>query len=165
MPSKSHPHEHALEYLKMIQETINGYTKNALTLRGSLFAILSVMFISTDGDPKPFYLFAALGLVAGFWLLDGYYNKKRRLFEKLYEIARKEQFDDGLFIMRVNELDELPSGFVNWLERWSKYSSFRSPAAFLFYLPTAAFVVLAIIYEVFFGDRCPCPTCAIPCPK
>ena len=126
--------EHVVKHLEMLQLIINEYPKRSLMLRSSLIVILSSLYFRTaqiklDSE----FSYMVFVLIFLFWLLDGYYRKQHRLYQKLYETTRDKHFPEKIFSMRINKIDTLPEWWITLLNGLEKLTVLLAPPLFIFY--------------------------------
>ena len=94
-----------IEHLKMIQDVIRRMAYNSFLIKGWTVALLTGVFIfSGNTDVKDVYLvLVAVGIVAIFWLLDGYFLAQERIFRHLYNGIRKLEEKQIDFAMDVKK--------------------------------------------------------------
>ena len=105
--------EKVVEHLKMIQAVIDRLGRNSLWVKTwSLALIIAAMALIAKYDVQnPNFVFALGLLVLGFWILDGYFLSRERLFRKVYDDIRVQSDTD--FKMDLLKHRDKPK--CNWL--------------------------------------------------
>ena len=105
--------EKVVEHLKMIQAVIDRLRRNSLWVKTwSLALIIAAMALIAKYDVQnPNFVFALGLLVLGFWILDGYFLSRERLFRKVYDDIRVQSDTD--FKMDLLKHKDKPK--CNWL--------------------------------------------------
>ena len=124
-----------VKHLEMIQGVINRLAHDSFLIKGWSVTILSaaIIFIARSGVQDAWLMLAFLVPVFGFWLLDGYFLSRERIFRGIYDDVRKQDTTD--FSMNIHAQTEKPS--VGWL------SAASSSTLRLFYLMEVIFVLVA----------------------
>lgn len=78
-----------LKHLEFIQSAVNRMANNSFLLKGWAVAIAGALLTFSFKELNPRYVLVSLIAIASFWLLDGYYLSRERLFIKLYDHTRK----------------------------------------------------------------------------
>lgn len=88
------------KHLEMIQNVINRMASNLLFLRGWTITLVTVIFVLGGRNTiDDIYLLSAVPVIVMFWILDGYYMSRERLFRSLYDKVRKQEEADVDFSM------------------------------------------------------------------
>ena len=97
-----------IEHLKMIQDVVRRMAYNSFLIKGWTVALLTGVFIFSDKtDIKDVHLvLVALGIVAIFWILDGYFLAQERIFRHLYNGIRKLEEKEIDFAMNVKKYEK-----------------------------------------------------------
>lgn len=77
------------KHLEFIQAAISRMASNLFYLKGWTITLVSALFAISAKDAKPEYMYIAYLVVFIFWILDGYFLSRERLFRALYEDVRK----------------------------------------------------------------------------
>ena len=125
--------EQKIKHLEFIQGIINRMAGNSFLLKGWSVTLVVALLALTIKEVNPLYVFAALLPILIFWLLDGFFLWKERLFKDLYnEVRFKEnsQIDFSL------ETKELCKGRSTWIR------STISPTLSIFYISLLVIILL-----------------------
>lgn len=97
-----------IEHLKMIQDVVRRMAYNSFLIKGWTVALLTGVFIfSGKTDVKDVYLvLVALGIVAIFWILDGYFLAQERIFRHLYNGIRQLEEEQIDFAMNIKKYEK-----------------------------------------------------------
>lgn len=88
------------KHLEMIQTVINRMANNLLFLRGWTITLVTVIFLLGGRNTiDDIYLLSAVPVIVMFWILDGYYMSRERLFRSLYDKVREQEETDVDFSM------------------------------------------------------------------
>ena len=118
--------EKVVEHLKMTQAVIDRMNRNSFwvkTLSAALI-VAAMVFVAIQGQKYPVVFLMPLTLVAGFWILDGYFLWQERLFREVYNEIRVQSDTD--FEMSPMKHKNRPE--CSWL------SAIFSPTLIIFYL-------------------------------
>jgi len=104
--------EKKLKHLEFIQIIINRMANNSFLLKGWSVTLLTALF--AVGIKELNYLYLVLGCVPVliFWLLDGFFLWKERLFKDLYDEVRIKEDNQIDFSMDTKELCKGKSTWV-----------------------------------------------------
>ena len=94
------------KHLEFIQATINRMANNSFLLKGWSITIVGGILAISFKEVDCRYLYIALAILTFFWLLDGYYLWRERLFVKLYNDARKKKEGEVDFSMDIKEFEQ-----------------------------------------------------------
>lgn len=130
--------ENKQKHLEFIQTVINRMAGNSFLLKGWAISLVAVLFALSVKDSSHGYIFIAYFPVIVFWILDGYFISRERLFRDLYNHVRKLDEKDIDFSMDINGYKEKGNGWV--------YSIFSSTLLF-FYISLVG-VMLIIMYLI-----------------
>ena len=124
-----------LKHLEMVQGVINRLAHDSFLIKGWSITILSaaIIFIARSGVQDAWLILAFLVPVFGFWLLDGYFLSRERIFRGIYDDVRKQDTTD--FGMDLQAQMKKPG--VNWL------SAALSGTLTIFYAMEVVFVLVA----------------------
>lgn len=75
----------AIKYLELIQSVISRLASNSFLIKGWTITIALAGLGAFEANKNAFFLALIIFSTSIFWLLDGYYLRKERLFRKLYE--------------------------------------------------------------------------------
>ena len=93
--------EAKLKHLEMIQAVINRMANNSFLLKGWSVTLTAALFALAAKGSNEDLILLALGLVAMFWGLDGYFLRQERLFRKVYDAVRVKTDDSIDFSMNT----------------------------------------------------------------
>ena len=125
--------EKKLKHLEFIQIIINRMANNSFLLKGWSVTLLTALF--AVGIKELNYLYLVLGCVPVliFWLLDGFFLWKERLFKDLYDEVRIKEDNQIDFSMDTKELCK---GKSTWVR------SIFSTTLLIFYLSLLVIILL-----------------------
>ncbi len=132
--------EQVVKHIEIVQGIINRLAHNSFLIKGWSMAILAagVIFIARTEVQTQYFVFAFLAPVIGFWILDGYFLWKERLFREIYkEISKQENTD---FVMNTRKHKNKPN--CSWL------SSILSIPLIIFYPVEISFVVAVFVFLI-----------------
>jgi len=72
----------------MIQAVINRVSGNSFLLKGWSVVLVSALFALAAGDSERLFLYLACFPAVAFWILDGYFLWRERIFRRLYDRVR-----------------------------------------------------------------------------
>lgn len=103
--------ENKQKHLEFIQAIINRMSGNSFILKGWAVTLIAALFTIFLKDGNHEYFSVLYFPVAIFWILDGYFLSRERLFRSLYDHVR--QLDDAKidFCMDI-------TNFKNWNNSW-----------------------------------------------
>jgi hypothetical protein len=78
----------AIKHIDLIQTTITRMAANSFLLKGWAVTLVSAIFALAAKDANRRYIMVAYFPVILFWLLDGYYLSRERLFRALFDQVR-----------------------------------------------------------------------------
>jgi len=118
--------EKVVEHLKIIQTVINRLNRNSFWVKtlSAVLIVAAMVLVAIQGKKDPVVYLMPLTLVAGFWILDGYFLWQERLFREIYNEIRVQSDTD--FVM--NPLKHKNKPECTWL------SAIFSPTLIIFYL-------------------------------
>lgn len=90
--------ENKRKHLQLVQDVITRMGSNSFLLKGwsisLITAVVGFAVTSNSDKDRAALLLVATGLVAIFWLLDGYYLGQERCYRGLYKgVAKKDETD------------------------------------------------------------------------
>lgn len=91
--------ENKRKHLEMILGVINRMAGNLFYLKGWAITLVAALFALAAKDASPKYIFVAYFPVVMFWVLDGYFLSRERLFRALYDDVRMRDEKDIDFSM------------------------------------------------------------------
>lgn len=118
--------EKVAEHLKMIQAVINRLNRNSFWVKtlSAVLIVAAMVLVAIQGQKSPVVSLMPLTLVAGFWILDGYFLWQERLFREVYNEIRVQSDTD----FEMNPLTQKNKPKSSWL------SAIFSPTLIIFYL-------------------------------
>ncbi len=131
--------ENKLKHLEFIQSAINRMAGYSFLLKGWTVTLVVGLFVLMGKDPNLTHIFICFPILV-FWLLDGYFLSRERLFRVLYDKVRKRKSSQIDFSMDVENLRSKKSKKNSWL--WSIFST----TLFVFYFSLLVIVLLIIIF-------------------
>jgi hypothetical protein len=93
--------ENKRKHLEMIQGVINRMASNLFFLKGWAITLIAAVFALAAKDANPRFIFVAYFPVLIFWVLDGYFLSRERLFRALYDDVRTREEEDIDFSMNT----------------------------------------------------------------
>ncbi len=133
--------ENKVKHLEFIQDCINRMAHNSFMLKGWSITIIAALFALATKDSNPEYIIIAYLPVVIFFVLDGYYLYKERLFIALYDHVRMLNENDVDFSM-----DTRPFQLKTWRHCWR--AGILSIVNFFFYIPLV--IVILIVKSYFY---------------
>ena len=103
--------EAKIKHLEFIQNTIDRMSHNSFLLKGWNITIIGALFALTFKESNIQYLYVSGIITALFWLLDGYFLSRERLFIKLFDNVRKLNESKVDFSMDVKKFQHC----CNWV--------------------------------------------------
>lgn len=127
-------------HLGMIQGVINRLARNSFMLKGWSVLLVSALLAYAANTSEELVLFVAFLPAISFWVLDGYYLWKERLYRDLYNKVRlleKDEIDYRLDVKHIScgEFEK------TWI------GSMVAPATSVFYVMICATIVAVILYS------------------
>jgi hypothetical protein len=98
--------ENKQSHLQMIQGVVNRLSQNSFLLKAWSVVLVSALFALAASDRKVFFIYLSYFPAIAFWVLDGYFLWKERLFRALYDKVRVLNEDDIDFSMDTRELKD-----------------------------------------------------------
>ena len=126
--------ENKRKHLEFIQGAINRMAGDSFFLRGWTITLVTALLALFVKDINHNYIYVVYFPVIIFWILDGYFLSRERLFRALYNHVRKLDEKEIDYSMDTGEYKQDKKN--NWI-----YSMFSSTVLFL-YLPLLAIVSL-----------------------
>ena len=80
--------EAKIKHLEFIQSTINRMANNSFLLKGWSVTLVGGLLALSFKEMNRFYVYVSIAILFFFWVLDGYYLARERLFIKLYDEVR-----------------------------------------------------------------------------
>lgn len=95
--------EAKIKHLEFVQNTIDKMSHDSFLLKGWNIAIISAIFALSFKESDIRYLYISGAVTVLFWLLDGYFLSRERLFIKLFDHVRKLKESKIDFSMSIKE--------------------------------------------------------------
>lgn len=88
--------DRVVKHLEIIQTVINRLGHDSFLVKGWSMAILTagLIFLVREGLELDKFVWLFVISVGGFWILDGYFLRKERLFRKVYDHVRMQKGTD-----------------------------------------------------------------------
>jgi len=131
--------ENKRKHLEMVQGIINRMAGNLFFLKGWAITLSVALFALAAKDTNSKYIVIAYFPVIIFWILDGYFLSKERLFRDLYNDVRKLDEQNVDFSMDTRKYKN------NKRNGWLR--SMLSPTLLWFYIPLIL-IMLIIMYLI-----------------
>lgn len=103
--------DNKLKHLEFIQNVINRMARYSFLLKGWCITLVVALFALMVKDQDSIYIIACFSIFF-FWLLDGYFLWRERLFINLYDETRTRDNDQIDFSMNV---EKFCGGRSTWL--------------------------------------------------
>lgn len=136
-PKDNHPDK--VKHLEFIQAVITRMNTNSFQIKGWTTAIVAAIAAIAIKESTNAYFIIALLVAMCFWALDGFYLYQERLYRKLYEEVRLEDYP--------RNFDMNASVFHGGRARW-RCSTF-SKTMRLFYIP-----IIGILLAFLLANAC-----------
>lgn len=109
--------ENKQKHLEFIQNIINRMSQNSFSLKQWTITIIVVAILFIKNTAPDFIIFIIIPIVI-FWILDGYFLSRERLFRKLYDDVRQmdeKRIDFSMEIRKYtqNKCNEIISSLVS----------------------------------------------------
>lgn len=128
--------EAKIKHLEFIQGVINRTANNSFLLKGWTVTLLTILFIFATEKIKEISfscILIAIFPVFIFWLLDGFFLQKERLFRDLYNEVRTKDENQIDFSLDTKQFEK---------KQENKYvSAFFSKTIWPFYIPLMVTIV------------------------
>jgi len=93
-----------LKHLEFIQSTISRMAGNAFLLKGWAVTLVGALVALSLKEVDSTYLLVSATILFFFWMLDGYYLHREKLFRDIYDLVRVKQEEDVDFNMSFRQL-------------------------------------------------------------
>lgn len=128
--------ENKQKHLELIQKVINRMAGNLFFLRGwTITLIVALLALFVEGE-NPDYIFVAYLPVIIFWVLDGYFLSRERLFRDLYDHVRKLNEQEVDFSMNTSKYKK------KFRNHW--VGAMLSSTLLFFYLPLIVIMLVVM---------------------
>lgn len=133
-------HNDMIQYLQMIQSTIDRMSTTSAIFKGFCATIVSGIFAISFTDTNKWILLLTLVPILFFFMLDVYYLRLEKRFRALYNSVRKgeKEVDFDLTPPATKELK---------IKEAALWYCVKSPSIFLFYIPVFMTSILMIILK------------------
>jgi hypothetical protein len=130
-----------LKYLEMIQAIVSRMAGNSFLIKGWCVTIVAALLALSSKDAEKRFLVVAYYPVLMFWIMDGYFLWRERLFRKLYDQVRTVDENAITFSMDTSSFKNETTFLRAWL----------SLTLILFYgtMILAILIVYQILFQVF----------------
>lgn len=91
--------EAKIKHLEFIQSAITRMASNSFLLKGWAITIVGALLALSLKELDNRYIWISLAALSFFWLLDGYYLSRERMFVALYDHVRNIHHDKTDFSM------------------------------------------------------------------
>jgi len=106
--------ENKRKHLEFIQAAISRMASNLFYLKGWTITLVSALLAISARDTRPEYLYIAYLTAFIFWILDGYFLSRERLFRDLYNDVRKLDEKEIDFSMNTSKYEIYKkNGWIN----------------------------------------------------
>jgi len=126
--------ENKRKHLEFVQNAINRMASNLFFLKGWTITLIAALFALFTKSTNPNYIFIVYFPVVIFWILDGYFLSRERLFRDLYDDISKLGEKEINFSMDTNEYKKNKKN--SWI------CSLFSSTLIFFYLPLLVIILL-----------------------
>jgi len=130
--------ENKIKHLEFIQSIINRMANHSFLMKGWAITLVAALFALASKDANKKYIVIAFLPVIIFWILDGYFLSRERLFRRLYDKVRNLDEKEIDFSMDISKFEERKN---NWF--WSIFSH-----TVLFFYASLVGVMLIISYLI-----------------
>lgn len=133
-------HNDMIQYLQMIQSTIDRMSTTSAIFKGFCATIVSGIFAISFTDINKWILLLTLVPILCFFMLDVYYLRLEKRFRTLYNSVRKgkKEVDFDLTPPATKELK---------IKEAALWYCVKSPSIFLFYIPVFMTSILMIVLK------------------
>ena len=130
-----------LKHLEMIQAIVSRMAGNSFLIKGWCVTIVAALLALSSKDAEKRFLIVAYYPVLMFWIMDGYFLWRERLFRKLYDQVRTVDENAITFSMDTSSFKNETTFLRAWL----------SLTIILFYgtMILAILIVYQILFRVF----------------
>lgn len=120
--------ENKRKHLEFIQNIIARMASNLFFLRGwAITLIAALLALIAKGNDSKHIIYFLIVLIFVFWILDGYFLSRERIFRDLYDHVRKIREEEIDFSMDIREYEKLKKNTII-------YAMFSSTLR-IFYVP------------------------------
>lgn len=126
-----------VKHLEIIQGVVNRLGHDSFLIKGWSMAVLvaGIIFISRNQIQSEWIILAFILPVLGFWVLDGYFLRKERMFIEIYNEIRQQEITD--FEMNHEKHANKP--------KCGRLSSMFSETLLVFYATEIIFVLVVFL--------------------
>ena len=122
-------HEDMIQYLLMIQDTINRRSTTSAILKGFAAAVVAGISSISFQESNNLVLILFFVPILCFWGMDAYYYQLEKKYRILYEKVRIGEIDPDFSMNACFEQGELKLAHAVW------YQCLRAPCIAGFYIP------------------------------
>jgi len=105
--------ENKQKHLEIIQGVVSRMANNLFFLKGWAITLITGLFALSASESSARYIIIACFLVMTFWILDGYFLSRERLFRDLYDEIRQRNEKEIDFSMDTKKHERNPRN--SWL--------------------------------------------------
>ena len=98
--------ENKIKHLEFIQSIINRMANHSFLMKGWAITLVAALFALASKDANKKYIVIAFLPVIIFWILDGYFLSRERLFRRLYDKVRNLDEKEIDFSMDISKFEE-----------------------------------------------------------
>lgn len=131
--------ENKIKHLEFIQLTITRMNINSFMVKGWLVTLVAAVFVLSNKDANPTFLWIAPFISILFWVLDGFFVSTERKYRSLYDEVRVRQENEIDYSMDVSKYEGGKNSF---------FMSLLSLTLLLFY---PVVIIASIIASAYFN--------------
>lgn len=122
--------EKVVKHLEMTQAVINRLGRNGFWIKSwsIILTVAAIVLIAKQDIQNPDFI---LGLIPGFWILDGYFLRQERLFRQVYDEIRVQPDTD----FEMNPMKHRDKPKCSWV------SAIFSLTLVIFYMVEIGFII------------------------
>jgi hypothetical protein len=129
--------ENKIKHLEFIQLTITRMNVNSFMVKGWLVTLVAAIFVLSNKDANPMFLWFTPFISILFWILDAFFVSTERKYRSLYDEVRIKQEVDIDYSMDVSKYESGRNSF---------FMSLLSITMMLFYPVVIAASIIASAY-------------------
>lgn len=103
--------EARLKHLEFIQSAITRMAKNSFLLKGWTVTLVGALVALSLKEVDTLYLLVSATVLFFFWMLDGFYLHREKLFRDMYDLVRVKEEAEIDFDMNFRQLPNQGSVF------------------------------------------------------
>lgn len=104
--------ENKIKHLEFIQLTITRMNVNSFMVKGWLVTLVAAIFVLSNKDSNPTFLWIAPFVSILFWILDGYFISTERKYRSLYDEIRIKNETEIDYSMDVKKYEDGRNSFL-----------------------------------------------------